>query len=546
MRHVQQDTPMLETDADRVFAQRVVDNQARLAAALSTQYDFIVCGAGTGGSVVARRLAENPDASVLLLEAGGTDDIPSVAYPSMWATNLGGPTDWAFQADPNKHLNNRSLMLSMGKVLGGGSSVNAMVWARGHKADWDFFAAEADSDAWSYARVVDIYRRVENWSGPADPEYRGSGGPVHIEPSPTHSLLGRAIVDAAAGVGIKRFDSPNGVMMEGPGGSSTSEVIIRNNRRQSIFRSYVYPYMDRPNLTVLTDAFVRRVLIEAKGAVGVSVDVHGRERQFRARGEVVLALGAIHTAKTLMLSGVGDQEQLARHAIPTVQHLPGVGRNLQDHLGFSTLWESKSMRCPTMSSDAVMFWSSTGESSAPDLYACCGPIPFASLENIIRYGAVPDSSWILHGAVTQPLSRGWLELTGSDPHDRIRIVDNGLSHDVDLTKAVACIEMLREVGNSAPLKHHAKREIMPGKLASSKLIRYIRDAGMSYWHQVGTAKMGRDPMAVVDANLQVYGVARLRVADGSIMPRLTTGNTMAPCVVIGERAADELKTAHGL
>jgi choline dehydrogenase-like flavoprotein len=542
---MQQDDPLVQSEAERDFADQVTQNQGRLSVDLQQHYDFIVCGAGTAGSVIARRLAENPDVTVLLLEAGGSDNAHSVADPNLWSTNLGGHRDWAFRSEPNRYLNQRSLMLPMGKVLGGGSSINVMIWARGHTADWDFFASEAGSTAWSYSSVVDIYRRAEDWKGPADPEHRGTGGPVHVQPSQTPNPTGAALIEAAAVANIKSFDSPNGVMMEGPGGAATADVIVRDGLRQSIFRSYTYPHMDRPNLTVLTCAHVRRVLIERNQATGVEVVHRGQRRQFRARGEIVLALGAIQTPKVLMLSGVGDREQLDRHAIPVVQHLPGVGRNFQDHLAFTCMWESPGLYPTQMTSDAVLFWSSTGSSAKPDLFACYGPIPFASQENIIRYG-LPEAAWILHGALTQPESRGSVELTGPDPEDPVRVVNNALSHHGDLTKAIACIQMMREVGNAAPLAPYVKREVMPGNLKGAELIRYIRDAGVSYWHVAGTARMGRDPMAVVGADLRVYGVENLRVADASIMPRITTGNTMAPCVVIGERGAAELKSAHGL
>ena len=541
------DSPLAQTEDDRAFAQQVIANQTRLAAGLQQDYDFIVCGAGSAGSVVARRLAENPNVTVLLLEAGGTDDVGSVAYPWLWMTNLGGATDWAFLAEPNERLNNRSLLMSMGKVLGGGSSINVMVWARGHKDDWDLFATEAGSDAWSYSAVLDIYRRIEDWRGNADPGYRGSGGPVHVQPAQTPIQTGPALVEAAGTAGIKPFDSPNGRMMEGPGGASISDVIVRNGLRKSIFRAYTYPYMDHANLTVLTGALVRRLLIENGTAVGVAVDHHGQEREFRARGEVVLSTGAVHTPKILMLSGIGDHELLDLYGIPVVQHLPGVGRNFQDHLAVTCVWENTKIDARTMSCDAVMFWSSNSGSRKPDLYACCGPIAAAATpENIARYGPLPDMPWVMYGALTQPESRGYLEITGPDPKDPVRLVDNTLSRDADLKKAIACVEMMREVGNSAPLKPYLKREVMPGNLKGADLTRYIRDAGVTYWHQAGTARMGRGPMAVVDANLRVYGVEKLRIADGSIMPALTTGNTMAPCVVIGERAAYELKVAHGV
>ncbi len=528
-------------DLDR----RVRSNQERLAANLQQHYDFIVCGAGSSGCVVARRLAEDPAANVLLLEAGGTDEIPSVTQSNLWHTNLGGVTDWAFRAEPNQHLNGRTLMLSMGRVLGGGSSINLMAWARGHKADWDYFAAESGNKAWSYAAVLDIYRRIEDWHGAPDPEYRGSGGPIYVQPKSNPHPASSVVIDAASCLGIEPFDHPNGKMMEGKGGAAIIEVRALDGKRQSVFRSYTYPYMDRPNLTVLSNAFVRRVIISRGRATAVEVSYRDSIRRFLAGTEIVLSMGAIHTPKVLMLSGVGDREKLQPLGIPVEQHLPGVGRNFHDHLGFSCMWEVSPCRPADQPGDAVMFWPSHGDQNEPDLFACQGALLLASPENIARFG-LPDTGWTMFGALTQPKSRGRVELVSPDPEQPARVVENGLSHHEDVRLAVKCVDAMREVGNSALLRRLFRREVMPGDLKGENMLAYLRDAALSYWHQVGTAKMGLDPLAVVDGSLKVHGIENLRVADGSIMPRITTGNTMAPCVVIGERAAEEIKAEHRL
>src|SRR3982074_1516668 len=308
------------------FADRVRANQQKLTAELKPHHDFIVCGSGSSASVVARRLAENAEASVLLLEAGGSDDVPSIMEAGQWPLNLGSEHDWAFMGQPNPHLNGRSIPLNMGKVLGGGSSINVMAWARGHKNDWDFFASEARDDAWSYESVLNIYRRIEDWHGAPDPDYRGSGGPVHVEPAPDPNPIAPAALEAARSVGIATFTNQNGRMMEGDGGASIIDLIVRDGCRQSVFRSYVFPFLDRPNLTVLTGALVTRLTFDRSDrnlVTGVEFAQDGKIHRVGAGSEVVLALGAIHTPKVLMQSGIGEQAELQRHGIPVVQHLPG-------------------------------------------------------------------------------------------------------------------------------------------------------------------------------------------------------------------------------
>ncbi|MCA2264603.1 oxidoreductase [Mycobacterium marseillense] len=524
---------------------RVRANQERLSAGLKQDYDFIVCGAGSSGCVVARRLAEDSAASVLLLEAGGTDDIPSVTESRLWHTNLGGATDWAFVGEPNEHLNGRALPLSMGKVLGGGSSINLMAWARGHKADWDFFATESGDKAWSYTSVLDVYRRIEDWHGAPDDEYRGSGGPIFVQPKQNPHPASPVVLEAASCLGIAVFDHPNGKMMEGKGGAAIFDISARDGKRQSVFRSYTYPYMDRPNLTVLANTLVRRVIIDRGQATGVEVCCRGEIRRFRCGTEVVLSMGAVHTPKALMLSGVGDQDRLRPLGIPVHQHLPGVGRNLQDHLGFSCIWAIPSSSPAEQPGDAVMYWPGNTASDQPQLFACQGALLLTTPENGARFG-LPENGWTMLGALTHPKSRGWIELISPDPDGPVRLVHNGLSHPDDVRLALECVESMREVGNSPLLRTYFNGEVMPGDLGGEDLVRYLRDAALTYWHLVGTAKMGTDPLAVVDGRLKVYGIENLRVADGSVMPRITSANTMAPCVVIGERAANAIKAEHGL
>src|SRR6266576_5801657 len=237
---------------------------------------------GSSGSVVARRLAENPDVSVLLLEAGGSDESPSVLEAARWFENLGSERDWKFVDQPNPHIKGRSMPLGMGKVLGGGSSINGLGWARGHKNDWDFFASESGDTAWNYESVLNIYRRMEDWQGAPDPTRRGTGGLVFVQSAPDPNPIAPAMVDAARSIGMRTFDSNNGRMMEGAGGASIIDVRVRDGKRLSVFRSYVFPYMDRPNLTVLTHALVTKLTLEGKRATGVEIALDGKIQRFTA------------------------------------------------------------------------------------------------------------------------------------------------------------------------------------------------------------------------------------------------------------------------
>jgi choline dehydrogenase len=538
-------TPEPSTEAADLV-QRVHVNQTKLASELKPHYDFIVCGSGSSGSVVARRLAESPNVTVLLLEAGGTDDVPSVIEAGQCVLNLGSERDWGFRAQANPHLNGRSIPMSMGKVLGGGSSINWMAWARGHKNDWDYFASEAGDPAWNYESVLNTYLRIEDWHGAPDPKYRGTGGPVFVGPAPDPNPIAPAMLEGARSVGIPTFENQNGRMMEGSGGASIIDLLARDGKRMSVFRAYAFPYMDRQNLTVLTRALVTRLTFDGKRATGVEITYDGKTHRVEAGIEVILSLGAIQTPKVLMQSGLGDQVELQRLGIPVVQHLPGVGQNFQDHPGIGCIWEYRKPLAPRNNGgEATFFWKSDPSLDTPDIQTCQVELPLSSAEMLTRFNP-PAGCWAMFGGLVRPKSRGRIRLTGPNPLDPLQIEPRHLSHPDDLKAAVACVQLCREIGNSDALRPFTKREVMPGNLKGAALENFIRDSVVTYHHQTCTAKMGRDSMSVVDGHLKVYGIANLRIADASIMPRVTTGNTMAPCVIIGERAGEMLKADHKL
>jgi len=287
------------------------------------------------------------------------------------------------------------------------------------------------------------------------------------------------------------------------------------------------------------------VTFSGRRATGVEIVADGKLHRVEAGREVILSLGAIHTPKILMQSGIGDETELRRFGIPIVEHLPGVGRNLQDHAAFSCVWEAGDVPLPHDNpASATVYWRSAAGLTIPDMFICQLGVPFASAESRVAFG-MPTAGWTLHGAVARPRSRGRVCLTGPGPLDPVRIEANLLSHPDDMAIAVACVELCRAIGNSVPLRPFVGREVMPGDRKRAALEHFIRNDAMSYYHETCTAKMGRDAMAVVDGKLAVHGLDGLRIADGSVLPRVTTGNTMAPCVVIGERAAEIVRARHG-
>lgn len=532
-----------ETAGQFNLAERLREHERNFESSPDGQFDFIVCGSGSSGSVVARRLAESKDVRVLLVEAGPSDDVASVLDPEQWPSNLGSKRDWGYVSEPNPHLNGRAYPIAMGKTLGGGSSINVMVWAQGHKNDWEFFASEARDADWNYSSIKKIYSKIENWHGTSDGS-RGTSGPVHVQPSPDLSEVAHATISSAAAAGFTVFDSPNGEMMEHKEGAARTDTIIRSSRRQSVFRSYVLPLMHQSNLTVLTEALVLRVVLAANRAVGVDFVHCGKVRRVHASKEVILSMGALNTPRVLMHSGIGDGHELNKAGITLRHYLPAVGKNLQDHVAFPCVWEFLQKPDPVvMHSEVTLYAQSDPALAGPDILHCSLGFPATSQEYT---SLLPQYGWTMFAGLAQPKSRGSVHLASSDPTVPLLVNTNALSDPEDLRAARISVEIGREVGNAAPLSSYVKREVSPESSALVDLDGFIRRAASTFWHPSGTARMGRSETSVVNSNLKVHGIEGLRIADSSVMPRITTGNTMAPCVVIGERAAEILRREHSI
>jgi choline dehydrogenase len=521
--------------ADELDAIRA--NQAERARKLKPAYDYIVVGTGSGRLAAAR-----PDASILVVEAGDWDTAPSVMDPSVWFTNLGSERDWQDVSLPSVGTNNRAIPEHMGKVVGGGTSINATIWARPFKADLDHWAAESGDPAWGYENGLAIFRRAENWQGQPDARYRGKGGPVWCQPAANPHPLAPAMLAACRSMNLPVLEDQNGAREEGSGGFALMNQIIRDGRRQSMARAYLYPVLSRKNVTLMVKTQVDRVTFAGNRATGVEIASSAGPLRIQAKTEVILCSGGINTPKLLMLSGIGDEAQLRSHGIKTLVHSPQVGQNFQDHiLHGGCLWEPKAhLPHRNSAANAAGFVKSQASLASPDVNIVQIEIPYASDVLGKRY-APPNTAWALCAGLVAPKSRGEVRLRSANPSDRPIVDARFLSHADDVKALIYGIEMAREIGNSAAMSDFVKREVAPGqKLSGQDMENFVRDGATTYFHQAGTCRMGKDNQAVVDAKLRVNGVKNLRIADSSIMPRIASVATMASCVLIGERMAEIL------
>jgi choline dehydrogenase len=514
-------------------------NQNRRQASLQAQYDYIVVGAGAAGSVLAAELSAS-GAHVLVIESGGPDDAPTIANPSVWFYHVGGPLDYHLPVNPSPRLNNRKFNMALGHVVGGGSSINAMVWMRGMQRDYDGWAASG-AKGWAFADVLPVFKSQEDWEGGAN-AWRGAGGPIHIRRPKDPHPRAPAFIDAARQMGMPILDDVNGPMR--PGAGYINMNIAADGTRVSAARAFLRPALSRPNLTLLLNTNVLKLNFEGTRCVGVKLMTDGALKDIAADKEVILAAGAINSPKLLMLSGVGEAKALRSLGIDVVENLPGVGENLQDHVlasGVVFTYKGKMPDRPADSNavEAEAYWSS-GTSGDTDISLVLHQLPAVTPEVASRFGTPPPDAFTIAPALVQPTSRGSVRLASDNFQDAAVIDGNYLGTDHDFAAIVRAIEAARDIGNQHAFDSVRESELIPGPKASAEEIRELaRLASASFGHAVGTCKMGVDKLAVVDPELRVHGISGLRVADASVMPQIITGpGTNASTHMIAGRAVE--------
>lgn len=526
-------------------------------------YDYVIVGGGSAGCVLAARLSEDPSASVCLIEAGGRDTNPLIHMPVGFAKMTTGPLTWGLVTAPQRHANNREIPYAQARVLGGGSSINAEIFTRGHPSDYDRWETEG-AEGWSFKDVRKYFLRSEG-NSILSGDWHGTDGPLGVSNLPSPNPTSLAFVQSCQEIGMPYNPDFNGAAQEGAGIYQTT---IRGNRRCSAAVGYLKPVLGRKNLTVITGAMVLRVVSQGARATGVEYALNGSVQIVRATSEVVVTSGAIGSPKLMLLSGIGPAAHLRQHGISVVQDLPGVGQNLTDHFGIDIVAELKGhesldkynkphwaawagaqyflFNSGPVTSNVVeggAFWYAKGPGSVPEpdlqFHFLCGAGAEAGVPSVPK----GSSGVTLNSYTLRPKSRGSVTLRSADPKDTPIVDPNFLAEPDDLRCSVEGVRISREIFSAPSLQKYIKALRFPDDnvRTQAELEAYARQYGRTSYHPVSTCRMGKDEMAVVDPALRVRGIDGLRICDSSAMPSLIGSNTNAPSIMIAERAADLIR-----
>jgi choline dehydrogenase len=524
------------------------------------EYDYIIVGAGSAGCVLANRITADPNLKVLVLEAGGRDLHPYVHMPLTWRTIWQGPLyNWMYRTEPEAYLDNRKVALPRGKVLGGSSTINGMLYIRGNARDYDTWR-QLGNYGWSYEQVVPYFKRSENnWRG--ETKLHGAGGPLQVTPVDVTHYSYEPMMQAAVNSGIRLTHD----FAEDPEGFNRLDVTVGNGRRSSAARAYLYPAMKRKNLFVMINALSQRVIVENGRAIGIEYVQKGQRFKAWARREVILSGGSYNSPQLLMLSGIGAADEIAAHGITPIHDLPGVGKNLSEHPIVGMQFEASTrdtfvqqLRFDRLAMQAVRYAATRGgpfgnqvitanafvrtrpELDTPDMQLFFAPVSFNT--KVWMPGIRKAETVGLGGSacLLRPQSRGHVTLRSANPSDPPKITLNFMKERADRDATREGLRMLRKVFNTAPLSDLVKQETMPGSYVTSDadLDGYIRKMVEVCHHPVGTCSMGVNGQSVVDPELRVHGIEGLRVVDASVMPLVPSGNTNAPTIMIAEKASD--------
>ncbi len=529
--------------------------------AMTKTYDFIIVGSGSAGSVLADRLSVDARHSVLVLEYGGTDRGPLIQMPSALSYPMNmGLYNWGFETEPEPHLNNRRLATPRGKVMGGSSSINGMVYVRGHAKDFDTWA-DMGATGWSFADVLPYFKRQEHVEG-GEPDWRGHHGPLYVKKGPRANPLYQAFIEAGQQAGYPVSKDYNGHQQEG---FAAFEMTVHNGLRWSAANAYLWPTIRKGRIDMETRCMAQRILLQGKKAIGMEYVQGGELKQAFARREVIISASTINSPAILQRSGIGAPDTLKAAGVGVVHALPGVGENLHDHL--EVYFQLRCLQPITLNSQLGLYskakiglqWMLFGTGlGATNHFESCGfirsragieypDIQYHFLPAAMRYDgkvAFAGDGMQVHVGPMRTKSRGHVRIKSADANEHPAILFNYMSHADDWEEFRACIRLTRELFQQQAMKPYAGDEIQPGAAVQSdaQIDDFIRAHCESAYHPCGTCKMGsvKDKMAVVDPECRVIGLQNLRVVDSSIMPQVTNGNLNAPTIMIGEKAADHI------